>query len=62
MAVGLKIKAEVSLGIHGGDLDAIKIGRGTLTALEYEGRADDLLPTEQRKKKRRERYRKKSST
>ena len=61
VAVSLKIKTELSLGIHGGDLDAIKIGRSTLTALGYEGRADDLLPTEQRKKKRRERYRKKSS-
>jgi hypothetical protein len=59
--VSLKIKTELSLGIHGGDLNAIKIGRSTLTALGYEGRADDLLPTEQRKKKRRERYRKKSS-
>lgn len=44
VAVGLKIKTELSLGIHGGDLDAIKIGRGTLTALGYEGRARDLLP------------------
>jgi hypothetical protein len=61
VAVSLKIKTELNLGIHGGDLDAIKIGRLTLTALGYEGRADDLLPTEQRKKKRRERYRKKSS-
>ena len=60
--VGLKIKRYVSEGMHGGELDAIKIGRATLTALRYEGRPDDLLPTEEQKKKRRERYRKKSST
>jgi hypothetical protein len=35
VTVGLKIKAEVSLGIHGGDLDAIKIGRLALEAMGY---------------------------
>jgi hypothetical protein len=43
VAVTLKINAEVSMGIHGGDLDAIKIGRATLTAMGCE-RARDLLP------------------
>ena len=60
VAVALKVKSEVSLGIHCGDLNAIKIGRGTLTALSCKGRPDDLLPTEEQKKKRRERALKKS--
>ena len=33
VTVGLKIKTELSLGIHGGDLDAIKIGRLALKAM-----------------------------
>jgi hypothetical protein len=37
VAVGLKIKAEVSLGIHGGDLDANAIGRLALEAMGYKG-------------------------
>ena len=37
VTVGLKIKTELSLGIHGGDLDAAKIGRLALEAMGYEG-------------------------
>jgi hypothetical protein len=37
VTVGLKIKTELSLGIHGGDLDAIAIGRLALEAMGYEG-------------------------
>jgi hypothetical protein len=33
VTVGLKIKTELSLGIHGGDLDAIAIGRLALEAM-----------------------------
>jgi hypothetical protein len=33
VTVGLKIKTELSLGIHGGDLDAIAIGRLALQAM-----------------------------
>jgi hypothetical protein len=33
VTVGLKIKTELSLGIHGGDLDAAKIGRLALEAM-----------------------------
>ena len=37
VTVGLKIKTELSLGIHGGDLDAIAIGRLALEAMGYKG-------------------------
>jgi hypothetical protein len=37
VTVGLKIKTELSLGIHGGDLDAAKIGRLALEAMGYKG-------------------------
>jgi len=43
VAVALKIKMEVNLAKHGGGVDAIKIGRETLTAVGCK-RARDLLP------------------